>query len=154
MVLIIMLIGVIICGIGILVIAKSEWSEETGAAIVLIGCGVIVGGIVWGGFLIDDCIEGRYIDDKIAVYQEENKGIENDIAVMVKQYQEHETKVFDMSEIDSPTTLVQMYPELKSNELVAKQMDVFTANTEKIKELKTKKINCEKAKFKLYFGGK
>ena len=49
--------------------------------------------------------------------------------------------------------LIQMYPELKSNELVSKQIDIYNENNKKIKKLKLEKIKNQKAKFYLYFGG-
>lgn len=104
-------------------------------------------------FTINDVVNGKYIDDRIAVYQEENINIEKDITAIVEQYQEHETKVFNMSEISSSVTLIQMYPELKSNNMVLKQIEIFNENNKKIKSLKSKKIDYEKAKFMLYFGG-
>ena len=58
-----------------------------------------------------------------------------------------------MSEISSSVTLVQMYPELKSNDMVLKQIKIFNENNKTIKILKSKKIDYEKARFMLYFGG-
>ena len=102
---------------------------------------------------INSVVNSRYIDDRIAVYQEENTNIEKDIVAIVKQYQEHEAEVFNMSEISSSVTLVQMYPELKSNNMVLKQIKIFNENNKTIKILKSKKIDYEKARFMLYFGG-
>lgn len=42
---------------------------------------------------------------------------------------------------ESLITLVQLYPDLKSNDLVKKQMDIYVNNNKKIKKLKTKKLN-------------
>lgn len=112
---------------------------------------MVMGVTIFG--LIDSCAESKYIDDKIAMYEAENKVIEKDVEAIVMQYQDHEKEVFDMSEIESPTTLVQMYPELKSDKLVTKQIEIFNNNNKKIKQLKLKKIDCEKAKYLLYFGG-
>lgn len=108
---------------------------------------------IFEAFTIDSVVNSRYIDDRIAVYQEENTNIEKDIVAIVKQYQEHEAEVFNMSEISSSVTLVQMYPELKSNDMVLKQIEIFNENNKKIKTLKSKKIDYEKARFMLYFGG-
>ena len=44
-------------------------------------------------------------------------------------------------------------PELKSNELTNKQMDVYINNNAKIKELKERKIDTKTIKWLLYFGG-
>ena len=101
---------------------------------------------------IPQIVEGKAVEYKIEMYEEENTEIENDIEKIVAQYYEHEKVVFDMSEINSATTLIQMYPELKSDELVIKQMDIYKANNDAIKSLKIDQINCQKAKWWLYFG--
>ena len=53
---------------------------------------------------------------------------------------------------ESLITLVQLYPDLKSNDLVKKQMDIYVNNNKKIKKLKTKKLNISKTKWWLYLG--
>ena len=132
--------------------ADSSYNEVWFVGGIFSTLAVIVMGIMMFGCIFE-CTESKYIDDKIAMYEEENNVIEKDIETIVLQYQNHEKEVFDMSDIESPTTLVQMYPELKSDKLVTKQIDIFNANNNKIKELKLRKIECEKAKFMLYFGG-
>lgn len=102
---------------------------------------------------IPGTIDSRYTDQKIQMYQEENEKIEEDVNVIITQYMEHENETFDMSKIESSTVLIQMYPELESNELVSKQIDIYNENNKKIKKLKLEKIKNQKAKFYLYFGG-
>lgn len=102
---------------------------------------------------IPGTIDSRYTNQKIQMYQEENEKIEEDVSVIITQYMEHENETFDMSKIESSTVLIQMYPELKSNELVSKQIDIYNENNKKIKKLKLEKIKNQKAKFYLYFGG-
>ena len=102
---------------------------------------------------IPGTIDSRYTDQKIQMYQEENEKIEEDVSVIITQYMKHENETFDMSKIESSTVLIQMYPELKSNELVSKQIDIYNENNKKIKKLKIEKIKNQKAKFYLYFGG-
>lgn len=96
---------------------------------------------------IPGTIDSRYTDQKIQMYQEENEKIEEDVNVIITQYMEHENETFDMSKIESSTVLIQMYPELKSNELVSKQIDIYNENNKKIKKLKLEKIKNQKAKF-------
>lgn len=102
---------------------------------------------------IPGTVDSRYTDQKIQMYQEENEKIEEDVSVIITQYMKHENETFDMSKIESSTVLIQMYPELKSNELVSKQIDIYNENNKKIKKLKLEKIKNQKAKFYLYFGG-
>lgn len=94
------------------------------------------------------------IDDKIAMYQEENTKIEEQVATAVQNFQDHESKVFENATAESAITLVSLYPELKSDTLVQSQIEIYVENNEKIKELKEKKINGDVYRWWLYFGGK
>lgn len=127
----------------------------------------VAGGISFGALLgafltvfiavmgpVDNVMESVVIDERIALYQEENEAIEANIQRIVEQYMEHEKDVFDISRIDSATTLIQLYPELKSDKMVVAQMEIYLDNNETIKWLRNKKLDCEKSKFILYFGGR
>lgn len=94
------------------------------------------------------------IDDKIAMYQEENTKIEEQVATAVQGFMDHESKVFEDATAESAITLVSLYPELKSDTLVQSQIEIYVENNEKIKELKEKKINGDVYRWWLYFGGK
>ena len=96
--------------------------------------------------------EGRTFDEKIAMYTEENANIEADINALVEQYMDYEADTYGELKGESGITLVSLYPELKADTLVNKQIEVYIANNEKIKELKAKKINLTVYKWWLYFG--
>lgn len=109
--------------------------------------------IIVGIFMMDDIAEGKVIDEKIAVYEQENEKIETAIDVLVKEYMTQEEKIMiKTANKESLITLVQLYPDLKSNDLVKKQMDIYVNNNKKIKKLKTKKLNISKTKWWLYLG--
>lgn len=99
-------------------------------------------------------VSGRTLPAKIAMYEEENKRIEEDIAIMVKEYMQYEGDTFKDVSSESAITLVNLYPELKSSELVTQQISIHTENSKKIKELKESLIEAKNAKYLLYFGGK
>ena len=92
------------------------------------------------------------IDDMIAMYTEENQNIENQIDVVVSKYMDFESGTLTELKGDSAITLVSLYPELKSDELVKTQIATYQANNEKLKELKEQKINARVYKWWLYFG--
>lgn len=98
-------------------------------------------------------VNGRVIDTKIAMYQEENKNIESQMDVLVGKYMDYESETFGELKGESSITLVSLYPELKADELVKSQVEVHTSNNKTIKELKEKKINLSTWKWWLYFGG-
>ena len=98
-------------------------------------------------------VNGRTLDSKIAMYTEENENIETEMNSLVEQYMNYESGTYGELKGESSITLVSLYPELKADTLVTKQIEVYIANNEKIKNLKEKKINLSVKKWWLYFGG-
>ena len=94
------------------------------------------------------------INERLAMYQEENAKIEQQIDILVKDYQEYERGVFADTTVDSAITLVSLYPELKADQLVSSQLDIYVKNNEQIKQLKLEQINSDVVRWWLYFGGK
>lgn len=93
------------------------------------------------------------LDNKIAMYQEENANIEQDIDKIVKEYLEHEYDTFtDLSADESSITFVTLFPELKSDTLVQQQLEIYLNNNAKIKSLREEKIDIARKKWILYFG--
>lgn len=118
-----------------------------------------ISGLVCIGLIIAICCLApkvateSVIDSKIAMYQEENAYIEQDIDKIVKEYLEHEHDTFsDLKTEESSITLVTLFPELKSDTLVQQQLEIYVANNAKIKSLKEEKINLAKIRWILYFG--
>lgn len=118
----------------------STFFAILGCIIGLIGCLIFV-------------VNGRTLDEKIKMYSDENKEIESQIDELVTEYMKHESETFKDLKAESSITLVSMYPELKSDKLIKKQIDVYTKNNEKIKELKSGKIDVKIYKWWVYFGG-
>lgn len=99
----------------------KDWNDEIGGFFAggFVICLIVTA--VFGGLVIN----GRTLDSKIAMYTEENQKIEEDMNILVEQYMNYESK----------------YPELKADTLVEKQIEVYTANNKKIKELNKGKVN-------------
>ena len=93
------------------------------------------------------------IDDRIAMYEEENAHIEQQIADVVEQYQKYETDIFREVAPESAVTMVSLYPELKSDSLVQAQIEVYTENNKTIRDLRDKQIKGNVYRWWLYFGG-
>lgn len=94
------------------------------------------------------------INEKIAMYEQENTKIEQQIEAAVISYQQHEKDVFTDVKPDSYIQLVSVYPELKSDTLVKEQIKTYQSNNKKIKELKVTAINGNVKRWWLYFGHK
>ena len=112
---------------------------------------MIKNGLTQNGFT--DIFEAGDGQQALEMYQAENESIEAQISECVKQYQQYETEIFTEVAPESSITLVSLYPELKADALVSKQIEVYVDNNEKIKELKMSKINGDITRWWLYFGG-
>lgn len=115
-----------------------------GTTIVIISfIAVLIVGSIYSNHMI--------IDDKIELYQTENSTIENNIADIVESYKDYEQNTFEKCKTN-PTIALEIYPELKSNELVNKQIEVYVKNNKKIKKLKEEKLDYKVLAWWLYFG--
>lgn len=97
-------------------------------------------------------ISCRIVDDKIKLYENQNKDIEEKIEVVVKQYMDFEKDTFKELKPDSYINLVNLYPELKTDKMVQQQIDLYTQNNEYITSLKEQKIEKTIYKWWIYFG--
>lgn len=146
-----MFILLLILGIGLLCCAFID--NDIGEVLSVFG-GIffivsLVGIIINIAFLVN----GRTLDDKIAMYEEENAAIEQGVDVLVKDYYKHESDTYSSLKPENAVLFASAYPELQSNELAAKQLEIYVENNNKIKELKEDQINLSRNRFWLYFGG-
>ena len=117
------------------------------------GVGVLVT-LVAAIVLMISVVNKSTIDERIVMYQEENARIEEQIDTLVKDYQSYESGVFASTKTESAITLVALYPELKADQLVSSQLDIYVKNNEQIKRLRLEQINADVVRWWLYFGGK
>lgn len=93
------------------------------------------------------------IPGKIAMYEEENAKIEEKVSNTVNKYMEYEKNiVIEVSPDDDVFSLVSLYPELGSDALVSNEIEMYTSNNNKIKELKDEALNISNYRFWMYFG--
>lgn len=92
------------------------------------------------------------ISEKIAIYEQENEQIEEQMATLVEDYMEFELGVIKECKPEDATTLVTLYPTLTSSTLVSKQMETYTQNMHEIKTLKSQELTQEIVRWWLYFG--
>ena len=150
----------LIFGICILMIVGGFiLDEKTGAdsdlCFGISGIGMVVGFFALLGLIIVgvNVKSLSVIDDRIAMYEEENARIEQQIADVVEQYQKYETDIFREVAPESAVTMVSLYPELKSDSLVQAQIEVYTENNKTIRDLRDKQIKGNVYRWWLYFGG-
>lgn len=112
----------------------------------------LAGEIIIMGCLIGSIVNGRVIDNKIKLIEKQNKDIEEKVEVTVKTYMNFEKDTLTEFKTDSYIQLVNLYPDLKSNELIQNQINLYEKNNKKITELKTDKLNISNYKWWVYFG--
>ena len=98
-------------------------------------------------------VAGQTIQDKITMYEAENAKIDSQICEIVEGYKTYEKETFEKISNKSANVLVELYPDLKSNELVQKQMEVYMNNKKKVVSLQEDLINQKPLRWWLYFGG-
>lgn len=125
-----------------------------------LGIGMTLSGVVAGVisvfalvFLICSVSGGAHIDEKIALYEETNAQIEEHINDVVSDYKSYENDTYEKFDGSNGTEVVSLYPELKANELIQGQMEVYYENQQNILSLKSQKIDLKPCKWWLYFGG-
>lgn len=93
------------------------------------------------------------IDDKINMYQETNAQIEERIGAAIEQYKGYEKGTLkELKGNEDVVTLVTMYPELKTDNLISKQIETYVYNNAKIQELREEEIEISKTRWWVYFG--
>lgn len=102
--------------------------------------------------LLHSLISLRIIDEKINLYSNQNKEIEQKVETTIKQYMEYENKTFVQLKPEEYVNLINLYPELKSDELLQKEIKLYINNNNEILDLKQEKLNGTIYKWWLYFG--
>lgn len=108
--------------------------------------------VVIMAILIGYIVNGRVIDQKIQLIETKNEEIEQKVEKAVKTYMEYENKTFTELKGDSFITFITLYPELKSDEMIMREIDLYQKNINDITSLKKDKINISNFKWWVYFG--
>lgn len=108
---------------------------------------------IWTLWNIIVVASGFGIQEKIQIYEDQNTQIEQSIDAAVKAYCEHEQITYVQMSDGAVALVAAAYPELASSELVKTQMEVWTSNSNELKDLKSDLVNFHRAQYFLYFGG-
>ena len=148
-------IFLILAGVGYFLYKKYEFSYNDGLSdfglfifIFSLGAEIIVAIFIF--CTLFDISKYQIIDKKISMYQIENKNIEEQVTEVVNEYKDYEQGT--IKNVGQMSSILVKVPELKSNELVNKQIQVYMDNNNKIKKLKEEKIDIKISEWWLYFG--
>lgn len=142
--------------LSVIMIASTVFIEDKDASDVIAGIGCIIFFIVsiLSILSLSEVIDARDTEKQIVMYQEENAVIEQQISTLVENYMAYEGETLKEFSVKDGMSLISLYPELKSDNLVIKQMDIYTENNKQIKKLKERLIDVNSIRWWLYFGGK
>ena len=156
-----MLIALGIVSIALIVVGVIIYNK-TSDDIFSVGLGVLgavflIGTIVATILVGSNLACGRFIDDKIEFYENDNEAVYNEISSIAKAYCDYEKETVDkitelIEQKADPSTILIVLPSLRSSELYAKQMEIYNANRTRIRELQEDKIGLKENRWWLYFG--
>lgn len=150
-----MIILIFIITIGITIFCEFKyWNNEWGCwdASRIVTIPAICIEMIFIIILLHSLIALRIIDERINLYSNQNKEIEQKVETTIKQYMEYENKTFVQLKPEEYVNLINLYPELKSDELLQKEIKLYIKNNNEILDLKQEKLNGTIYKWWLYFG--
>lgn len=152
--LILVLCIVALLAVVIVTTVKDYWDVSDGPTIATILLVIAVIGFgAWDAVLgYDVAVKPQILEQKIAMYQEENQIIEAKIDALVEDYMKFEKETYGQFKSESLIELVSLFPELKADSLVSEQITVYLANEQQIKSLRQELIEIQGEKWLLYFG--
>ena len=134
----------------VFLISMVNEEEDLAVGVGFVGVFVLAVVIVMSCMLFHDT---KVLPKKIEMYQEENAKIEQKIANTVEKYMQYEKEIMiEVSPEDDVITLVALYPELKADELVKEEINIYIENSKKIKDMKATRLGAPTYKFLLFFG--
>lgn len=152
MIILMIAIGILLVAVGIIIDIKTD-SLEMGVIISVIGGAHAILWILPCIFVGIAISSGTTLEEKISLMEAENSNIDTQICEIVEGYKDFEKSTLEGVSNKSANVLIRLYPELKSDELVAKQMDIYMDNKSNIVSLKKELIDQRPLKWWLYFGG-
>jgi len=149
-----MLIILILISIAIIILGLFVYPNDEEIGTFITGAGIIgfIIKIIGLIYCISSLVGARVIDQRIELYQNKNKEIEEKMEIVVKNYMEYEGNTYKELKTDSYIQLINLYPDLKADQLVQQQINLYIENNNKIIQLKEEKMNKTIYKWWVYFG--
>ena len=156
-----MLIAISIASIALIVVGFIIYNkaddEVVAPVLIIVGIIILIVTIIATILVGSNLACGRFIDDKIEFYENDNEAVYNEISNIAKAYCDYEKETVDkitelIEQKADPSTILAVLPSLRSSELYAKQMEIYNANRTRIRELQEDKIDLKKDRWWLYFG--
>ena len=151
MLIVLFVIFLVCISLGIILWFKKPYSDA-GVAVFSLSLIALAVVVICGLFDVGKIVKANTLEQKIVVYQEEMANIENSINPVVQNYLDHEKETYTALTPDNAVIFASIYPELSSNEIVQKQLNIYNEYLISIKNLKLEIAEISTAKWWLYFG--
>lgn len=151
MLIVLFVIFLICIGLGVILWFKKPYSDA-GVTVFSLSLIALVIVVICSLFDVGKIVKINTLEQKIVVYQEEMTNIENSINPVVQNYLDHEKETYTALTPDNAVIFASIYPELSSNEIVQKQLNIYNEYLISIKNLKLEIAEISTAKWWLYFG--
>ena len=151
MLIVLFVIFLICISLGVILWFKKPYSD-VGVTVFSLSLIALVIVVICSLFDVGKIVKINTFEQKIVVYQEEMTNIENSINPVVQNYLDHEKETYTALTPDNAIIFASIYPELSSNEIVQKQLNIYNEYLISIKNLKLEIAEISTAKWWLYFG--
>lgn len=144
-----MLYILLVIGLILLIVGITKYED----ALTVLGATIFV---VF--FFVTAVVAGLYnydkstIDSRLPVIEEQNTIVLSQIEPLVQQALEYESNTYKDFKLDANKLIAftQLYPDLKANDFLNKQIDIILANQQEIKQLKLDKASLNAYHFWLW----
>ena len=158
MLLLLMILGVILLLLPFLIVfiknkGRDYFKDTYEDYLIFPILGLVVFGVSLTAFVINlgNYESIKYNEERIEMLEQHNQEIETRIRVIVENYLEYEGNIYDFENEDI-TTLFVLIPQLSSNVVVQREMELYISNSDEIKSLKLRTINRKVLAWWLWFG--
>ena len=149
-----MLYILLVIGIALIIwggILNASYDDGDGIIILgaFIGVPSLLALLIAGGVYNYD---SSTIDSRLTVLEEQNTTVLTQVEPIIQQALNYESSTYKDLKLDVNKLIIfaQMYPELKANSFLNKQIDIILANQEEIKQLKLDKASLNAYHFWLW----
>ena len=137
--------------IGIIIIIWEAFEDGEGTIVLgfIVEVPTVIALLIAGGIYNYD---SSTINSRLAVLEEQNTTVLIQVEPLVQQALEYESSTYKDLKLDVNKLIIfaQMYPDLKANSFLNKQIDIILANQEEIKQLKLDKASLNAYHFWLW----
>lgn len=126
---------------------KDRWTSGA----ILTACVELIG-LFFFMFVLAEVVNGYTIPQQIAIYEQDNAKIENQLLSLIYAAQTYEAGFYTEFKSENAVAADSVCPELRSVELVEQYIEAYKDNQTKVRDLRISQAKGSTWKWWLYFG--